>query len=67
MTSIAQTKKGSRIQVRPFARRLMMVVMKLTAPRSEEEMTKTMARSHQVWPVQKMLGPSIMKVVASGE
>ena len=33
VTSIAQTKNGMRIQVMPRARRLMMVVMKLTEPK----------------------------------
>lgn len=56
VTIIAQTKKGIRIQVRPLARRLMMVAMKFTAPNSEDVMMNTIADSHMVWPVQKTLG-----------
>ena len=44
---MAQTKKGMRIQVIPLQRRLMMVVRKLTAPRSEEVIRKTIPNSQK--------------------
>ena len=47
MTSCAQTKNGSRIQLRPLARSWTIVTMKLTEPRSDEVIRKTMPISHQ--------------------
>ena len=46
VTSIDQTKNGIRIQVIPRTRRLMMVVMKLTEPRSDEVMRQTSPINH---------------------
>ncbi len=60
VTNCAQTKKGSRIQVMPGARNWMIVAIKLTAPRSEDVIRKTMPMSQKVWP---LVGTS----VASGE
>ena len=50
VTNCAQTKNGSRIQLRPLARSCTMVVMKLTDPRSDEVIRKTIPISHIVWP-----------------
>ena len=50
VTNCAQTKNGSRIQVRPFARSCTIVTMKLTEPSSDEVIRKTMPISHIVWP-----------------
>jgi len=52
VTSIAQTKKGRRIQVMPRQRRLIIVQMKFTAPRRDEVISRAMPTSHCVWPVQ---------------
>ena len=48
VTNIDHTKNGMRIQVMPRARRLMMVVMKLTEPRSEEVIKRTKPINHCV-------------------
>ena len=51
MTNCAHTKKGKRMNVRPLARSWMMVVMKLTAPSSDEVIRKIIPMSHIVWPM----------------
>ena len=50
VTNCAQTKNGSRIQLRPFARSCTIVTMKLTEPSSDEVIRKIMPISHIVWP-----------------
>ncbi len=50
VTSCAQTKNGSRIQLRPLARSWTIVTMKFTEPRSDDVIRKIMPISHQVWP-----------------
>src|SRR5205085_1222742 len=57
VTNCAQTKKGRRIQVRPGARSWIMVVMKLTAPSSEEVIRKINPISQSVWPSKTGLNP----------
>ncbi len=47
VTSCAQTKNGSRIQLRPLARSWTIVTMKLTEPSSDEVIRKIMPTSHQ--------------------
>ncbi len=54
MTNCAHTKKGNRMNVSPLARSWMMVVMKLTAPSSDEVIRKIIPMSHIVWPVPAM-------------
>ena len=67
VTNIAQQKKGIFIHAMPLVRRLMMVAMKLTEPRSDAEMLNTIAESHQVWPCPQMLVTPMFAVEASGE
>ena len=67
VTSIAQTKKGMRIQVIPRARRLMIVVMKFTAPSSDEVISSTRPISHWVWPASHWLTICPSANPASGE
>jgi hypothetical protein len=55
VTNCAHTKKGNRMKVRPFARSWIVVVMKLTAPSSDEVIRKIIPMSHHVWPVPAML------------
>ena len=50
VTNCAHTKKGNRMNVSPFARSWIVVVMKLTAPSSDEVIRKTIPMSHIVWP-----------------
>ena len=50
MTSWAQTKNGSRIQVKPGARSCTIVTMKLIEPRSDDVIRNAIPISHQVWP-----------------
>ena len=50
VTSCAQTKNGSRNQVSPGARSCTIVVMKFTAPSSDEKIRNSMPASHHVWP-----------------
>ena len=54
MTNWAHTKKGKRMNVSPFARSWIVVVMKLTAPSSDEVIRKIIPISHTVWPVPAM-------------
>ncbi len=51
MTNCAHTKKGNRMNVSPLTRSWIVVVMKLTAPSSDEVIRKTIPKSHIVWPV----------------
>ena len=51
VTICVQTKNGSRIHVRPLARRFTIVVMKLTELSSDEVMLKAIAMIHIDWPV----------------
>ena len=67
VTSIDQTKNGSRIHVSPRARRLMMVVMKLTEPKSEEVISSTRPMSHCVCPASHWLTIWPSANPASGE
>ena len=67
VTSIAQTKNGSLIQVMPLHRRFIIVVMKFTAPKSEEVINNTIPNSQNVCPVYQRLGSSSCAVVAIGE
>ena len=46
----AQTKNGSRNHVRPGARSCTIVVMKFSAPSSDEKISSSMPTSHSVWP-----------------
>ena len=46
----AQTKKGRRNQVSPGARSWTIVVMKFSAPSSDEKIRQSMPISHAVWP-----------------
>ncbi len=55
VTNCAHTKKGNRMNVSPLARSWMVVVMKLTAPSSDEVIRKTIPISHHVWPVPAMM------------
>ena len=55
MTNCAQTKKGKRMNVSPFARSWIVVTMKLIAPSSDEVIRKIIPISHHVWPVPAML------------
>ena len=48
VTSCAHTKKGKRMKVSPLARSWIVVVMKLTAPRSDEVIRKIIPMSHHV-------------------
>ena len=50
MTSCAQTKNGRRMNVSPFARNWKIVTMKLTEPRSDDVIRKTMPRIQTVCP-----------------
>ena len=67
VTNIAQTKNGRRIQVSPLARRLMIVVRKLTAPRRDEEIRKTIPSSHCVCPARNWFTICESANPASGE
>ena len=51
MTNCAHTKNGNRKYVRPLARSWMIVVMKFTAPSSDEVIRKIIPTIHHVWPV----------------
>src|SRR3989442_14119668 len=53
VTNCDQTKKGRRMNDRPFARSWRIVVIKLTDPSREDVIKKTMPRSQKVWPPQK--------------
>ena len=55
--SCAQTKNGRRIQVSPLARSWMIVVMKLTAPRSEDVIKRMKPTSQSVCPFQNQRWP----------
>ena len=46
MTNWAHTKKGNRMKVSPLARSWIVVVMKLTAPSSDEVIRKIIPMSH---------------------
>src|SRR5882757_10500647 len=50
VTNCACTKKGKRMYDSPFARSWMIVTMKLTEPRSDEVIRKTIPTSHHVCP-----------------
>ena len=56
MTNCVHTKKGNRMNVSPFARSWMIVVMKLIAPSSDEVIRKIIPMSHTVWPVPARIG-----------
>ena len=43
------------MNVSPLARSWIVVVMKLTAPSSDDVIRKTMPMSHHVWPVPAMM------------
>ena len=57
VTNCAQTKNGNRIQVNPFARNWMIVVIKLTAPSSDEVIRKMKPMSQRVWPLKNRVEP----------
>ncbi len=50
VTNWAHTKKGKRMKLSPLARSWTIVVMKLTAPSSDDVIRKIIPTSHIVWP-----------------
>ena len=50
VTNCAHTKNGKRMKVSPFARSWIVVVMKLTAPSSDDVIRKTIPMSHTSGP-----------------